>query len=93
MLDAHINGKENSYSNDANSKERFVSAAQFIAQNSTVPQPLVGFDLADGLSVLDGNHRMTALCYCQANKDELLNAPEASQKIWIGTHPRGETPD
>ena len=72
MLDAHVNGKENIYSNDANSKDRFVSAAQYIAENATVPQPLVGFDLADGLSVLDGNHRMTGLCYCQAKKEELL---------------------
>lgn len=97
MLDAHVNGKENVYSNDANSKDRFVSAAQYIAENATVPQPLVGFDLADGLSVLDGNHRMAGLCYCQAKKEELLaggwKAPQASHKIWIGTHVLGETPD
>ena len=66
MLDAHINNKTNVYSTMLNSKARFESAALYIAQNGTVPEPLVGMELEDGLSVLDGNHRMAALCYCQA---------------------------
>ena len=70
-LDAHINNKTNVYSTMLNSKARFESAALYIAENGTVPEPLVGMELGDGLSVLDGNHRMAALCYCQATADEI----------------------
>jgi hypothetical protein len=97
MLDAHINNKINDYTTLPNSKARFESAALYVAENGTFPEPLVGIELKDGLSVLDGNHRMTALCYCQKTAEEILEeggvAPAATQKIWMGSHPRGEVPD
>ena len=72
MLDAHINNKANVYSTMPNSKARFESSALYIAENGTLPEPIVGFELKEGLSILDGNHRMTALCYCEATVDELF---------------------
>jgi hypothetical protein len=97
MLDAHINHVANIYSRMPDSKTRFESAARYIAQNGTYPKQLVAMQLGDGLSVIDGNHRMTALCYCKATEEEVLKAggltPLNSHAVWIGTHSLGEVPN
>ena len=59
-------------------------------------KPLVVMELEDGLSVIDGNHRVTALIACQAQNDAILQkggkVPATKQKIWMGTHAKGEVP-
>jgi hypothetical protein len=96
MLDAHVNGIANVYSKLADSKARFEAATGYIVENVTFPIPLVVMQLRDGLSVIDGNHRATALCYCQATTDEILEAgglaPLTNHLVWIGTHQSGEVP-
>jgi hypothetical protein len=53
--------------------------------------------LPDGLSILDGNHRITAFCDLQmipagGFERRGLKKPVLEQDVWIGTHGRGETP-
>jgi hypothetical protein len=97
MIDAHINGVANVYSTMADSKTRFESASRYIAENGTLPKPLIVMRLNDGLSVIDGNHRTAALCYCQATADDILKnggvAPMKSHQIWLGAHAKGEVPN
>lgn len=97
MIDAHVKHKINVYSTLPNDKARFDSATLYIWENGTFPEPLIGFQITDGLSILDGNHRMAALCHCQDTIEEILKiggvGPAATHKIWMGSHPRGEVPD
>jgi hypothetical protein len=94
MIDGHINGHANLYS--ADSDVRFRSALGHIAKNGVLPRPLVAMQLKDGISVIDGNHRVAALCACQAGVDEIAKkggvAPQKIQQVWIGTHSDGEAP-
>jgi hypothetical protein len=46
--------------------------------------------LNDGLRVIDGNHRVTALCFRQAASEEIIKSngipPLNSHQIWVGKH-------
>ena len=94
MIEGHVNGNPNLYS--ADSDVRFKAALTHIAKNGAVPKPLVGMQLKDGLSVIDGNHRVAALCTCQAGADEMVKkggvVPSKTQQVWVGTHSAGEVP-
>jgi hypothetical protein len=94
MIDGHINGNPNLYS--ADSDVRFRSALSHIAKTGTLPRPLVVMQLRDGLSVIDGNHRVAALCTCQAGAAEIAKkggvAPLLKQQVWLGAHSTGEVP-
>jgi hypothetical protein len=96
MIDAHVNDIANAYSRLPDSKARFESAAVYIAENGTFPKPLIVMQIKDGLSVIDGNHRATALCHCQATTEEILKwggiAPSRSHRLWMGIHADGEVP-
>jgi len=75
---------------------RLIGAANYVAKHGSFPKPLVAMQLEDGLSVLDGNHRVAALCACQAIPDTVSKKggtpPLKSQKVWMGTHAAGEVP-
>jgi hypothetical protein len=96
LIDGHIEGKPNIYSVGDNSKARFLSALRFIAKNGTLSKPLIAMQLEDGLSVIDGSHRMTALHVCQTKPEVIVQkggkVPLKTHKIWIGTHADGEVP-
>lgn len=54
-------------------------------------------ELADGQSVLDGNHRVSAFCGLQNMPEESftklgLKQPAEEQDVWVGTHSDGEVP-
>jgi hypothetical protein len=66
-------------------------------KNGVFEKPLIAMRLPDGLSVLDGNHRISAFCGLQEMPAELLEQrglkkPAPEQDLWIGTHSRGEVP-
>jgi hypothetical protein len=96
MIDGHINDVPNIFSAGPDSKRRFVAVGRYVAQHGTFPRPLVVMRLEDGLSVLDGNHRMTALCACQGASEQIVKsggaAPLKSHRLWMGTHADGEVP-
>jgi hypothetical protein len=83
---------------DPNTKERFDSAFHYVLNNATFEQPPITMNLpGDGLSVIDGNHRISAFCALQKMPPESftkrgLKKPEPVQKVWAGTHARGEVP-
>jgi hypothetical protein len=96
MIGEHVNDLPSRYPVGPGSKTRFLSAMRHLTVHGTLPRAPVVMRLEDGLSVLDGNHRVTALCFCQAISDEILKkggtAPLKSQRLWMGTHSAGEVP-
>lgn len=49
--------------NVRNSRSRFFSFVEFIKSKGNIPEPIIGINTDDGLRVLDGNHRLSALTY------------------------------
>jgi hypothetical protein len=82
---------------DEDTRRRFDRASDHILRNAVFEKPLVAMRMSDGLSVLDGNHRISAFCGLQELPTETfeqrgLKKPALEQDVWIGTHSRGETP-
>jgi len=76
---------------------RFKKASDYILKNREFEMPPVAVRLPDGLSILDGNHCITAFCGLQQAPDGFLEQygfqkPMPEQELWIGTHSRGEVP-
>jgi hypothetical protein len=91
-----ISDIEKGEATEDNSDARFHRAKGHLAKNGKFEKPLVVMKLKDGLSVIDGNHRITALVACQANADNILKqggkVPSTKQQIWVGTHAKDEVP-
>ncbi len=96
LLDEHVNDVAKANSVGPDSKVRFLSAVRYLSKEGIFPKPLVVMRLEDGLSVLDGNHRIAGFFACQAGADEITKRggiiPPKKQKIWVGTHAAGEVP-
>ena len=92
MIDDVANGKALGDNGDA----RFHYAMDHLVKSAKFHKPLVVMKLKDGLSVIDGNHRVTALVACQATADEILKhggkVPATKQQVWMGTHANGAVP-
>src|ERR1700675_1304426 len=76
---------------------RFKKASDYILKNGGFEQRPIAMRLADGLSILDGNHRITAFCGLQEVPAESLEKrglrkPAQKQELWIGTPARGGVP-
>jgi hypothetical protein len=70
---------------------------QLHPEQRTFLKPLIVMELADGQSVLDGNHRVSAFCGLQKMPEESftklgLKKPAEEQDVWVGTHSDGEVP-
>jgi hypothetical protein len=75
-----------------------VHPSVYIRDNGVFPRALVTMQRADGMSLIDGTHRMAAFVMFQALSDaqlEKLNAkrPSLEQEVWQGVHAKGELPD
>jgi hypothetical protein len=96
MLNSHVNDTPSIYPVGPDGKIRFQRATNFVMKNGSFPKPIIAMQLKDGLSILDGNHRMSALCLCQLKPDKILSlggvGPAKSHKLWIGSHAAGEVP-
>ena len=82
---------------DEGTKRRYDNAFHHILNNAAFEEPPIAIRIAGGLSILDGNHRITAFCGLQKVSVEQfeklgLQKPAQEQDVWIGTHSRGETP-
>jgi hypothetical protein len=82
---------------DASTKKRVAQSWLYIKDNAVFPRALVTMKIPDGLSLLDGSHRMAAFNMVQ----EMPNAEFAKinkkkaglkQRVWIGAHSAGEVP-
>ncbi len=92
MLVAKANGTI-----DEVSRGRFKKAADYIMSNGGFREPPIAMRLPDGLSILDGNHRISAFCGAlevpvETLEKRGLRKPAADQELWIGTHCGGEVP-
>lgn len=82
---------------DEETRRRFDKAVDHILKNAAFEEPLIAMKMSDGLSILDGNHRISAFCWLQMMTPEEFEKlgfkkPAQEQQIWIGTHGHGETP-
>ncbi len=94
LLGAYVKGEVNSYSNLQNGRQRFASLVRYISQNGVVPVPVV-YEEDNGVSFVDGNHRIAALTYVRgifnAHRDEYLAGgnvePRLLQPAWTFVPP------
>jgi hypothetical protein len=83
---------------DPNTKGRFDEAFDYILNNGKFKEPLVTMIIPDdGISVIDGNHRISAFCGLQKMPPEQfeklgLKKPNQIQQVWVGTHKDGGIP-
>ena len=49
--------------NVRDSKKRFFGFVEFIKRTGNIPAPIIGINTDNGLRILDGNHRLSALTY------------------------------
>jgi hypothetical protein len=83
---------------DESTKRRIARAWTYIKDNGVFPRSLVTIKKSDGVSLIDGTHRMAAFEMVQSLTDAQfaqlnLKRPTREQEVWIGTHSDGEVPD
>jgi hypothetical protein len=79
-------------------KKRVAQPWVYIRDNAVFPRTLVTMKKPDGLSLIDGTHRMAAFQMIQRLTDAQLaglkmKRPALEQAVWIGAHIAGEVPD
>lgn len=82
---------------DESTKKRVAQAWLFLKDNAKFPKALVTMKKRDGLSLIDGSHRMAAFRMIQelpkARFDKIKKRKaQLKQHLWIGTHGAGELP-
>lgn len=82
---------------DEVTSRRYKHPFKYIMENAKFPNPMLAMRAADGLSFIDGHHRMAAFTDLQKIPDAQFEnrgwkKPSPIQTVWIGTHPRGELP-
>jgi hypothetical protein len=82
---------------DDTTTKRFKDAYIHIMDHGEFPRALVTMKVKDGLSVLDGSHRLAAFDMLQRTPDKKfaeLGKTKAAieQEVWVGTHSAGEVP-
>lgn len=83
---------------DASTKKRVAQPWIYVRDHAVFPRALVVMKKADGLSLIDGSHRMAAFEMIQRLSDAQLaemgkDRPARAQDVWLGTHRDGEVPD
>jgi hypothetical protein len=79
-------------------KKRVARSFLYIKDNGEFPHPLITIRKSDGVSLIDGTHRMAAFELVQALTDAQfvagnLKRPSREQAVWAATHSKGEVPD
>jgi hypothetical protein len=83
---------------NATTKRRVARPWVFIREHGVFPRALVTMQRADGLSLIDGTHRMAAFVMFQRLTDAQLaemkvERPALEQEVWQGVHAKNELPD
>ena len=78
-------------------KKRVSQPWLYLKDNAAFPRALVTMRKSDGLSLIDGSHRMAAFSMIQEMPDSEFKKinkrkPPLRQHVWIGTHSKGEVP-
>lgn len=82
---------------DATTRRRVQHPYKHILDNGVFPRLMVTMRRPEGLSIIDGSHRMAAFELLQRTPDakfKSLGKSKAAleQEVWIGTHSKGELP-
>lgn len=93
LFRAHALGEKNEYSNLKDGKERFNSVFQYVRSHGVIPRPAIIRHKENGLSLLDGNHRVSALTAArvfwrnEASRHAIACSPQELQPVWVVTGP------
>jgi hypothetical protein len=95
---ADIVDRMNAGTADDTTKRRVAQPWVYIRDNGVFPRALITMQRTDGLSLIDGSHRMAAFVMFQALTDAQLAElkvarPSLEQGVWQGVHSKGELPD
>ena len=64
LIQRHVHDLDTSSGlNIRNSRSRFFGFVELINNTGSIPAPIIGINTSDGLRILDGNHRLSALTY------------------------------
>jgi hypothetical protein len=82
---------------DASTKKRIAQPWLHIKDRATFPRALITMQKPDGLSLIDGTHRMAAFHMIQelpTAEFDKINKRKAplKQHLWVGAHSDGEVP-
>lgn len=94
LVDGYVLNRSNQYSSSIPDRRvRFQSVLRYLVANGVLPVPVVLLSHPEGYSIMDGNHRVAALCaYREFMKSEAGRAalaapatpPRDSHGTWIG---------
>jgi hypothetical protein len=92
LIAAYIHGETNIYSAEiGDGQQRFAQLARFTLANGSMPVPPVLIEEPTGLTIMDGNHRITALFVCRQLSiydPEKVRAngvfPQSDHAVWVG---------
>lgn len=95
MHHAYFGGGYNEYSFISDGRERALSVLLFIREHGTLPAAPIAMKISDGLTFVDGSHRMVAWhIYTELAETNKLSDGAAvrasSQPVWVGEHLSGE---
>lgn len=85
-----VAGQRNLYSTSIpDLKQRFDKIVEYICEHATLPKPPVLLDEEEGISILDGNHRMAAYFYCRGvfNHKPSVSCQAKTREVqsyWVG---------
>jgi energy-coupling factor transporter ATP-binding protein EcfA2 len=87
----------NSGKADQDTKKRVARSWIYIKDNGKFPHRLITMKKPDGISLIDGNHRVAAFEMVQSLTDAQfvqmnVERPSRDQEVWVGTHSGGEVP-
>lgn len=82
---------------DASTKRRVAQPWLYLKDHARFPRALVTMQKPDGISLIDGTHRMAAFNLIQElpkTEFDKINKRKASlkQQVWVGVHSAGEMP-
>jgi hypothetical protein len=82
---------------DTSTKRRIAQPWLYLKDRACFPRALVTMQNSDGISLIDGTHRMAAFNLMQelskADFDKInKRKPPLKQPVWIGVHSAGEVP-
>jgi hypothetical protein len=83
---------------DESTRKRVARSWLYIKDKGEFPHGLLTMKKPDGVSLIDGNHRMAAFQMVQSLTDAQfaqanLQRPSVNQEVWVGTQSDGEVPD
>jgi hypothetical protein len=83
---------------DETTRRRVLNPYKYLLDNGVFPRSLVTMKRPEGVSIIDGSHRMVAFEMLQRTPEAKFKSPgkvkpALEQTVWGGSHSEGELPD